>query len=108
MKEIKNIDCKTLKEWLENDKAILIDVREFDEYKAANIPNAILFPLSSFNPLMIPQNPDKEIIFQCKSGKRSLNACQLSLNSTPHQTLWNLDAGIEGWIAKGYKTNNIS
>ena len=42
-----NIDCKTLKKWLENNEVILIDVRELSEYQSGHIDQANLIPLEA-------------------------------------------------------------
>ena len=46
MVEIKTLDPKTLKSWLDKDEAILIDVREPIEYRESYIEKAINIPLS--------------------------------------------------------------
>ena len=41
MVEIKTLDPKTLKSWLDKNEAILIDVREPSEYKEAHIEKVV-------------------------------------------------------------------
>ena len=43
---MKNIDVKTLKNWLDNEEVILIDVREIEENNNQRIADAILIPLA--------------------------------------------------------------
>jgi rhodanese-related sulfurtransferase len=108
MNEIKSVDVTTLKEWLDNDEVILIDVRELDEYQEAYIKGAILIPLNECVPQIIPHNPDKKIVFQCRKGYRSYAACTACLDRSPQKTLWNLEGGIDEWIAKGYEVTNLN
>jgi len=42
---IREIDPKTLHGWLEDEKAVLIDIREMDEYAREHIPGSRLVPL---------------------------------------------------------------
>ena len=46
MTEINRVDVRTLKFWLDSNQAIIIDVREPDEYKEGHIKGAINIPLS--------------------------------------------------------------
>ena len=99
MTTIHETDAQTLRSWLEQEQAILIDVREVEEYLDASIQGAILIPLGNLVPASLPCNPDKKIVFQCRSGKRSLYACQLfSQSGLAAAEIYNLAGGIEAWI----------
>lgn len=90
-------------EWLLNDEAILIDVREPDEFKAVHIPFALSIPLGvvadGFALLAIPER--RKVIFQCRSGKRSLEACKMvqDKKSGSAEHIYNMQDGILGWQA---------
>src|SRR2546428_11340829 len=47
-KSLQDIEVTTLKTWMEQEEAILIDVREPLEYATEHIPGARLLPLSTF------------------------------------------------------------
>ena len=47
--KLQEIDASTLKELMQEDKALLIDVREKNEFAAEHIPGAKLMPLSHFH-----------------------------------------------------------
>ena len=49
-KTMQDVEATTLKMWLEQGEALLIDVREPLEYAAEHIPDAQLLPLSTFDP----------------------------------------------------------
>lgn len=102
MTNIKTIDAATLKDWMEKDEAVLIDVREVSEYQQAHIPGSILIPVSACHPGGLPQNPDKKIVFHCKSGMRAGSACQTCMHAIRNEEAYNLKGGIEAWIAAGY------
>ncbi|MCB9963482.1 MAG: rhodanese-like domain-containing protein [Rhodospirillales bacterium] len=97
------IDAPTLKSWLDRKEAILIDVRELPEYKEAHIPGSILIPVKNCFPDSLPQNPDKKIVFHCKSGMRSGSACDLCARQLEGRQFYNLDGGIAAWIKAGYE-----
>lgn len=70
--QFENLSPAAAYDVLHQGRAVLIDVREADEYAAEHIPGALLHPLSSFNPAALPQG--LPLILQCGSGKRSATA----------------------------------
>ena len=44
MVQFKSIDADTAKKWLDADEALLVDVREPEEYAVCHIPGATLIP----------------------------------------------------------------
>jgi len=107
MSKIEDIDCATLKDWLDKDEAIVIDVREVEEYEAAHIKGAILIPVGTCSPDIVPHNPDKKIVFQCKAGKRGGKACEICATAQPEKTIYNLAGGLDQWIAEGYPVESL-
>ncbi|GAB4214400.1 MAG: rhodanese-like domain-containing protein [Synechococcales cyanobacterium] len=91
------IDALTLKQWLDQNRVTLIDVREPAEYAEERIPGAMNQPLSTFDPGQIPAStPDHPVVLHCKMGSRSLRAStQLLASGWPH--VLNLQGGIEAW-----------
>lgn len=88
---------------MEKGEALLIDVREPDEYAAERIHGALNFPLSTFDPKALPDHAGRTVIFQCGSGKRSATAvqrCQAAgIGFDAH-----LAGGIAGWRGAGLPT----
>lgn len=98
-----NISPAKAKEMIENEGAILIDVRELDEFCDAHIPYAMLLPMSEFDTMWprvtFPEN--KKIIFQCAVGGRSAQACMMASNTSQKTyQYFNLDGGIKEWDAQ--------
>jgi rhodanese-related sulfurtransferase len=93
---VKTVEIATLKKWLENDEVFLIDVREVDEYSESNIKEAVLMPLTTVNLEEIKkQNKEnKKIAIHCRSGKRSMNACNTLFIQDPSLKLYNVEGGI--------------
>jgi rhodanese-related sulfurtransferase len=101
---IKEIDANELKAVMDSgDQFQLIDCREQQEWNECHIAGATLIPLSEFEQKYEAILADKNahIILQCRSGKRSLNACMF-LMSKGYTDLTNVEGGIMGWMNEGY------
>ena len=70
-KSIQDIEATALKTWMEQEEAILIDVREPLEYATEHIPGARLLPLSTFDPTQVLQEAGKKVVLHCVMGMRS-------------------------------------
>jgi rhodanese-related sulfurtransferase len=97
---LREVDPQTLKGWLNRRKAILVDVREEDEYARERIAGARLLPLSRLDRSPVPHEPGKALVLQCNSGNRSAKAAaRLAL---PKGTrLYHLAGGIQAWKRVG-------
>lgn len=63
---------KSIKEFEKTKDAILLDVREKDEYEGGHIPQAINIPLSNIEKVEeLIKDKDKQIFIYCLSGARS-------------------------------------
>ena len=65
------IGPRELDEMLRDGTAVVVDVREVDEFAAGHIPGAINMPLSNFQPSKLPHPEGKKLILNCLGGKRS-------------------------------------
>lgn len=98
------ITVKNALDKIKAGEALLIDVREPDEFKVEHIAYALSVPLSSleggFQMLNIPE--DKIILFQCLKGSRGQMACERiqGLGSCKN-TIINIEGGIEAWKEAG-------
>lgn len=99
---IKTVDAVTLKCWIDNGEAVVVDVREPAEHAAENIHGATLVPLGTVNKTVLPESGDKKLVIHCRSGKRSMNACEKLLTEDPNLELYNLEGGISAWSAAGH------
>lgn len=89
-----------LRQWLRSGEAVLIDVREPDEFAREHIAGATLLPLSRFDPAQAfaKAKPGQRIVMQCKSGRRSADACRLAAPvAASGQPVFTLAGGIEAW-----------
>ena len=104
---ISEIDVNELKNLLESEKKeniYFIDCREQEEWNEGHIPGATLLPLSDFQNTFetVLKDKNKKVIIQCRSGKRSMNACMFLL-SKGFQDLVNVEGGILAWNEAGFE-----
>jgi rhodanese-related sulfurtransferase len=76
--DIVDIDIEAVKKGLAEGTMLLVDVREPHEFAAGHIPGAVLFPLSTFDPVQLPDPQGKELVFSCRTGARTLKAIALA------------------------------
>ena len=108
MSEIKQVTAQTLKSWLDNDQAVLIDVREQHEYDAAHIQEAVHIPLAQVQLDYLPDFAGKKLVFQCRSGKRSQTAAERISEQSNSSELYNLQGGILAWVQESFPVKGAS
>lgn len=79
---------------------LLVDVREPNEVEAEAYPYGVVVPLSTFDPNAIPDPVGKEVVFACRSGKRSVTA-SLAAQAAGLPYDKHLAGGMLGWKAAG-------
>lgn len=97
----KTVDAKTLKQWLERGEAVLVDVREPGEHRAAHIDGAHLLPLGRVSSHALPNASGKKLVVHCLKGGRGSQACEKLLAENPTLEIYNLDGGINSWSGAG-------
>ena len=102
--DIRKMFPEELKEYISRKKEtdyLLIDVREPEEYESEHIPGAKLLPLSDLEGRLDELPEDRELIFYCRSGRRSnlgaVFARDSGLLNTP---IYDLIGGILAWEEK--------
>lgn len=82
--------------------ALLLDVRQPEEFSAIHAPNAQLIPLGELPSRMpeIAAYKDKPIVVICRSGRRSAKAVDL-LKEAGYSNVSNIAGGIQGWESDG-------
>jgi rhodanese-related sulfurtransferase len=82
---------------------LLVDVREPNEVVVEAYPDSVVVPLSTFDPGAVPDPKGKEVVFACRSGKRSVTA-SLAAQAAGLPYDKHLAGGIIGWKAAGLPT----
>jgi rhodanese-related sulfurtransferase len=82
---------------------LLVDVREPNEVAAEAYPDGVVVPLSTFDPNEIPDPQGREVVFACRSGKRSVTA-SLAAQSAGLPYNKHLAGGMLAWKAAGLPT----
>jgi rhodanese-related sulfurtransferase len=95
------VDPKDIKEWLDQDQAVLIDVREHSELAQFAIPGAVHNPMSEFDFEAVPTNSEKKLVFFCAHGVRSRQVGQYLLQENRISVAYNMAGGVAAWIQAG-------
>jgi len=90
-----------VKNWLDSNEAILVDIRETQELNQASITGAIHMPLSNFDPSQIPKDPGKKFVLICGHGVRSYQVGTFLLERGFLDQAYHVASGIAGWAQAG-------
>jgi rhodanese-related sulfurtransferase len=90
---------------LTEGRMLLVDVREPNETAIERYPGAVIVPLSTFDPAQIPDPQGREVVFACRSGRRSVTASQAA-QSQGYSYDAHLAGGILAWKAAGLPTES--
>ena len=103
--EVQEVDVGQLKEWLDDENVLLVDVREKLEFEPEHLPEAQFFPISAFEPKTIPDPGGRRVVFYCQAGVRSYNAARRWLEAVDgSQEACSLKGGIAAWKEAGLRT----
>ncbi|MBC8445126.1 MAG: rhodanese-like domain-containing protein [Rhodospirillaceae bacterium] len=99
---MKEVDPVTLKQWMDEGSAVLVDVREPDEHARECIARDHHMPLSNFNPAALPDHDDKIVVYYCASGGRTgMYGPQLAEVTARARQVYHLTGGIMAWKSAG-------
>ena len=98
------------KEKLDKGEAVMVDVREPNEYVEVHATGVRLIPVNS----VIGEAKQirdiaggKEVLFICKSGARSALAAEFAIAAGVDELpLSNVEGGTQAWVAAGYPTGD--
>jgi rhodanese-related sulfurtransferase len=100
---VRNRTPQEVAQGLRDGRLLLVDVREPNETAVERFPEAVLVPLSSFDPAAIPEPAGREVVFACRSGRRSVTASLVAQEQGfPYGS--HLAGGILAWKAAGLPT----
>lgn len=83
---------------MNDEDALLLDVRESAEFKKEHIKNAVNIPVSALKDKLedIKQYKDKSVLAYCRSGVTSAHACK-TLKRSGFMKVHNIEGGLHGW-----------
>jgi rhodanese-related sulfurtransferase len=84
---------------LVSDGAVLLDVREDDEWRAGHAPDATHLPMSRIGAEVATLPNDRLIVCICHLGGRSAAVAEALVNAGFSAA--NLAGGMEAWVAHG-------
>ena len=99
---IKEIEAPELASWVSNTehKLRVIDVRQMQEIASGTVPKAEALPLHTLPARMHELSPSEKLVFICRSGARSAQACMF-LQQQGFSNVYNLRGGMMGWMQNG-------
>jgi rhodanese-related sulfurtransferase len=98
---VREIDPLEAKKQIDAGTAVLIDVREAEEYAAARIDGSTLFALSAFDPNAHAGLKGKQVIVHCQMGGRSMRAAQALAPILGAANVRSMAGGLTAWQALG-------
>lgn len=96
----KELTAPELAAMLRKGTALVVDVREPDEFAAGHIPGAVNMPLSSFQPSRLPDAGDRLLVLNCAAGRRSAMALE-KCSAARAEIDTHLAGGFGAWRAAG-------
>lgn len=102
---VHDLTAEEVSKGMTEGRYLLVDVREPNEVAVDAYPGALVVPLSSFDPHAIPDPKGKQVVFACRSGKRSVTA-SLAAQASGLAYDRHLAGGMLAWKAAGLPTKS--
>lgn len=97
------ISSQEASEILENEEAVVIDVRQRDEYEEAHATGARWLAVEDVIPRFDELPTTGKLLFICQVGARSgLAAEYAAAMGASADRLYNIEDGTPGWISAGF------
>lgn len=93
---IKHFYPLDLADYLKDNPAVVLDVREQWEYNICHLKNSVLMPMNQIPNKLDELDKHKEYVIVCHHGVRSLHIAKY-LHALGFEKLINLDGGINRW-----------
>ena len=104
-KNITEISPEDAASKMQNAEAVIIDVREREDYEAEHIPNALHLTRGTLELDIEEKVPDPNavVIVHCGGGSRSALAAE-SLQKMGYKNVRSMQGGLKAWKAAGLPT----
>lgn len=90
-------------ERLKAHTAVLIDIREPDEFAREHVAGTVHAPLSAFDQVPLKLPAGRDVIYTCRTGNRTGVNCERLASRIPVQAFV-LEGGLDAWKAQGLST----
>ena len=101
MAELIDLSPEEIADLLVENQIVLVDVREPHEFLSERIKEALLFPLSSFDPACLPAvSAERPVVFHCGAGRRSAMAEEKCLEAGMEHCR-HMTGGFGAWKSEG-------
>ena len=101
--QVHDLTPEDVSQGMAEGRYLLVDVREPNEVAVEAYPGAVVVSLSGFDPQDIPDPRGKQVVFACRSGKRSVTA-SLAAQAAGLAYDKHLAGGMLAWKAAGLPT----
>lgn len=81
-------------------RAVIVDIREGDEFARRHIAGALSRPISAFEAAHLRIAPGQDVVFTCRSGMRTAANCD-RLAAAVDGEAFVLAGGLDAWAAAG-------
>lgn len=81
-------------------RALLVDIRDADEFARSHITGALNVPLGTFEQAHLSVDPEQDVIFTCRTGMRTGANCD-RLAARVIGPAFVLEGGVDGWSKAG-------
>jgi len=100
MSAIPVVDVKEAATRLETSGAVLVDVRNPDEFASGRVEGAVLIPLPEFGERYAELPTDRPLLLICHMGNRSA-AATAHLLRNGYTDVANVAGGMDAWLRAG-------
>jgi rhodanese-related sulfurtransferase len=98
--ELPALSAREASDRLATSGALLVDVREMDEFVASRVEGSVLMPVSEFGLRFRELPKDRPLLMFCQSGNRSAMATDFLLRQG-FSDVHNVVGGIRAWRGAG-------
>ena len=92
-------------ERLKSRRAILVDIREPDEFVREHVPGSAHLPLNTIDPPTMAGHVGREVIYTCRTGNRT-GVNEATLAACVPGEAFVLEGGLDAWKAHGLPINS--
>lgn len=85
---------------LKSGAAVLVDIREPDEFAREHIAGALKAPLSGFEQAHLKVEAGRDVVFMCRTGNRTGSNCQRLADRIEGEAFV-LEGGLDAWKQAG-------